>query len=263
MQKQHLLALTSAIFLITSQFAADADPLSGNVQLRSARVSRPGVPGAAGTSQNALNARLDDKAFDLNASSTSLNGAVDTTAPPSPLAAFSGTESIRSSTPLTGGAQTSHATTGGTAQSAAAAPIINDYNARAPLSGNVTFRFCYFDLGDGAECCWEGLRDANYLRGRGVDVAIMLDRGGVRLANKHNGHQLQLHRGSTERMIKTQEMLRQFIDGGGTVFVSERWAREFGLYGGSYPSLTQGVKLATDEEMADLLVERSGRIVEY
>lgn len=262
MQRKHFLVLTSGILLVTNMSgAASADPLAGNVQVRAARLSRP-VELSAGTGQQAASAQLDATSFDLNAASTALQGQVESTSAQIPIAA-SQPDSIRSATPLSGRATSTGATTGGGAQRGTTAPIVDDYNARKPLSGNVTFRFCYFDLGDGAECCWEGLRDANYLRGRGVDVAIMLDRGGVRLANKHNGHEFQLHRGSTERMVKTQQLLRQFIDSGGQVFVSERWAREFGLWGGSYPSLTQGVKLSSDEEMADLLVERSGRIVEY
>jgi hypothetical protein len=63
--------------------------------------------------------------------------------------------------------------------------------------------------------------------------------------------------------VRTQQMLREFIDKGGKVYASERWAKHFGLYGGSYPALAQGVELLADEDMADLLVERSGRIVEY
>lgn len=261
MQKRHLLTLCSGFLLLTNQYWANADPLTGNVQMRSARVSRPAEL-SSGISLQSTNAQLDDNSFNLNANTAQLQSQASARDAQLPIA-VSQPEPIRATRALNGHSEEQNATIRSGTQRAGAAPLVDDYNARRALSGNVTFRFCYFDLGDGAECCWEGLRDANYLRGRGVDVAIMLDRGGVRLANKHNGHELQLHRGSTEHMVKTQQLLRDFIDGGGTVFVSERWAREFGLWGGSYPSLTQGVKLSTDEEMADLLVERSGRIVEY
>jgi hypothetical protein len=262
MKKRILLAFLAGCSLLSTPGAL-GDPLTGNVRESRTRVARPSPFGSGSESQKPLGASITDDSFKLNA--TQQDGV--------PLAAsqteFQSASPLRGSSttsqqqPLNGNVDTTRATTGGTAGTATVAPIVDDYSGKGPLSGSVTFRFCYYDLGDGVECCWEGLRDAIYLKGRGVDIAIMLDRGGVRLANKHNGHELQLHRGSTERMIKTHALLRQFIDAGGTVYVSERWARTFGLVGGSYSSLSEGVKTASDEEMADLLVERSGRIVEY
>jgi hypothetical protein len=259
MNKRVLLALMAGWSLLTAPAFA-GDPLTGNVRESRTRVARPGEPDMQ--SQKPLNALITEDSFKLDA--------MKQDAAPVPLATgqseFAASSPLRSSlsaSPMKSNIEESHSAARGGAGTAAVAPVINDYNAKAPLTGSVTFRFCYFDLGDGADCCWEGLRDALYLKGRGVDIAIMLDRGGVRVANKHNGHEVQLHRGSTERLVKTQELLRQFIEAGGTVIASERWSRTFGLVGGSYPSLTTGVKLASDEEMADLLVERSGRIVEY
>lgn len=269
MKKQQLLAALSGTSLLLSNAMASADPLTGNVQIKTVRVARPGGTAlSAGEAQKPFDANINDDSFKLNANSNQLPAQVDEVAPvaPAPLRAEVSQPELRASTtssPLKGNAEKTGGTVGGGAQHASNAPIIDDYNAKKPLQGSVTFRICYYDLGDGAECCWEALREANYLKGRGVDIALLLDRGGVRLANKHNMHEEQLHRGSTEKMVKTQQLLKDFIEMGGTVYASERWARHFGLWGGSAPALTPGVKLENDEEMADLLVERSGRIVDY
>lgn len=273
MKKEKILAVLSGTgFLLSYAGTAYGDPLTGNVQVRSMRVTRPGGSALSATvdARKPFDTMINDDSFKLEASQNKLEAQVEEAAAPAAaqtpvqtpvqapvVMAVSKQPELRATVDRSAG------TIGGGAGHATAAPVIDDYNAKRPLQGSVTFRFCYYDLGDGVECCWEGLRDANYLKGRGVDIAIMLDRGGVRLANKHNMHEEQLHRGSTEKMVKTQTLLRQFIDSGGTVYVSERWAKTFGLTGGSYPALTAGVKLVDDEAMADLLVERNGRIVEY
>lgn len=250
-----------------------ADPLQGHLNQSSTRINRPANPMIQ--PQKPISATVTDDSFKLKAEEDAAAAAAsdsqpaaqaDATAesgetqPASPLAASTTQSSLKPAASINAGF--ARGSTGGTAAGKADQPNY-DYSAKQPLQGSVTFRFCYYDLGDGAECAWEGLRDAIYLQGRGVDIALMLDRGGVRLANKHNSHEYQLHRGSTERMVQTQLLLRQFIQNRGKVYVSERWARQFGLWGGSYPSLTHGVQLLGDEEMADLLVERSGRIVDY
>jgi hypothetical protein len=277
LNKRRMLAFVFAILfcLAPCAKALAADHLEGHVK-QNMRITRPVPPGAEGAVQQG--AVVSEDSFNLQIKS----GQLDTQPPVTAETHSAGLEQAV----LTGGAARS-AITGGIASRSASPPatpltgdvqkdqppggaegraengLTDDYNARKSLKGSVTFRFCYFDLGDGVECTWEGLRDALYLQGRGVDIALMLDRGGVRLANKHNGHEYQLHRGSTERLVKNQTMLREFIDKGGKVYASERWCKQFGLIGGSYPALTQGVELLGDEDMAELLVDRAGRIVEY
>lgn len=267
-----LLAAGAAISLLVPALAAD--PLQGQVKsggLR--RVARPAQPSLDMQGQSPLRSSVETNLFQFGAvgaasvagtGNSPLTGTVTTSEPGVQAGAVEqpALNPSASSDSLQGAAKEDKLS-GGAAAKPTADPPKFDYNAKPPLSGSVTFRFCYYDLGDGAECAWEGLRDANYLKGRGVDIALMLDRGGVRLANKHNIHEYQLHRGSTERLVQTQKLLREFIEKGGEVYASERWAKTFGLSGSSYSALTNGVRLLSDEEMADMLVERSGRIVEY
>jgi hypothetical protein len=268
MEKRRVLSfLATAIAVSQAMPVLAVEPLQGKVKSTNLRrVTRP-LQSNMVFERPTLNSSLEENTFRLKAvampaqaSDSALGGAVATSYP----LIQSGTSQpslnpSASSNILQGEAEANKL---GSGSKAPESPKY-DSNTKPPLSGSVTFRFCYYDLGDGAECAWEGLRDALYLQGRGVDIALMLDRGGVRLANKHNAHEYQLHRGSTERLVATQKMLREFIDKGGEVYASERWSRTFGLTGGSYPAINSGVKLLGDEEMAELLVDRSGRIVEY
>lgn len=127
----------------------------------------------------------------------------------------------------------------------------------------VTIRLQKYNRLQDWEVVWEALHMANLLAKRSSDVTLVLDLEGVNAANKHDMREYQLHRQSTERMIQTQKLLRDFIADGGKVYASERWAKFWGLAGGSYPSLTAGVELLTDEELADKYIERSGSIIDY
>lgn len=115
------------------------------------------------------------------------------------------------------------------------------------------------------EVVWEAFNLGINMAKKGGDVTVLLDMEAVQAANRHDNHQFQMNRGNygSEKMISVQSMIQQFMEAGGQVVANERWAKFWGVSGGSMQALSQGVQLMNDEEVADFLVNRSGNIIDY
>lgn len=143
------------------------------------------------------------------------------------------------------------------------AKIEEKYDTRKLNGQQVTLRLTSYQTLIPFEVAWECLRDAMNMLDQGADVTIMLDREGVRLANKHNLQQFQVHRGSSEKLIGEQQLFQDFLDRGGHVLCSERWAKAFGIAGGSYQAVPARVQLLSDDDMSVELVKRRSQMINY
>lgn len=273
------LGITAALILFllgASDVLAAPKSLKGQVnEVAPVRIARPTLPGKASMDsiKTTRQGTLDTSSFDLSGASSHIPAAAESAAMSATLDQSSHALSAGAGQVQSNPATTTPSIQAGVDRNRPPVPPSNTGGnggergngdgQREQASGQITFRFCYYDISDGVDATWEGLREALYLQSRGMDVALMLDRGGVRLANKHNPQEAQLVRGSTGRMINHQTMLRQFISKGGQVYVSERWARVFNLLDPSCRALTDGVITLDDDSMSELLISRTGRIVNY
>ncbi|HEY9871417.1 MAG TPA: hypothetical protein V6D08_19825 [Candidatus Obscuribacterales bacterium] len=106
---------------------------------------------------------------------------------------------------------------------------------------------------------YEAIKAALHLLSKGMDVTVILDRLGVQAANRHEMTDVP-ERGS-DRLVQVPALVRQFVEKGGTLLISEHWASHYGYVVGR--ELPQQAKLLTDEQMAEELAKRRGTIIDY
>ena len=106
---------------------------------------------------------------------------------------------------------------------------------------------------------WEGLLLAEKILAKGRSVSILLEADSVILVMRPDAYRFNLDE-QTQKMLSTmQSKLLQLIKSGASVFASERWVKRSN---NSQP-LMPGVKLLVDDEICDLIIERSGSIIDY
>ena len=126
----------------------------------------------------------------------------------------------------------------------------------------ITFRFKRFRGALELDTIWEGLTLARNIQRKDVPVTIFLDLESVYLAQKPDSvsKRFNMDEALTKKLSSMQTMLHQLIKGGATVIASERWSKR----GGDADNLLMpGVLLANDDEIADLIIERHGSLLEY
>jgi hypothetical protein len=80
------------------------------------------------------------------------------------------------------------------------------------------------------------------------------------MANRHNKEEWQVDRNSTQKFIKVQSLLNDFINRGGKVIASEKWIKEFELDRQNIPI---GISLLSENDINDLIISNTGRIINY
>jgi hypothetical protein len=100
---------------------------------------------------------------------------------------------------------------------------------------------------------------ALHLLSKGMDVKVILDRLGVQAADRHD--MTDVPERGTDRLVQVPKLVKEFVEKGGTVLISEYWARHYGYVVGR--ELPQQAKLLTDEQMAEELAKRRGTIIDY
>lgn len=130
------------------------------------------------------------------------------------------------------------------------------------MKKTVTIRFKRFRGTMEMDTIWEGLNLARNIQRKDVPVTIFLDLESVYLVHKPDlvTQKFSFDQALTKKLSSMQAMLHQLIKGGGTVIVCERWAKRGGE---TEQQLMPGVMLANDEEIADLIIDRQGSILEY
>ena len=130
------------------------------------------------------------------------------------------------------------------------------------IKKGVTLRFKRFRSPFEIEVLWEGLNMARTIQKKEVNVSVLLDLESVCLVLKPEvvAQRFSLDQSMVKKLTSMQAMLHQLIKDGATVIASERWAKRGNDADGN---LMPGILLAGDEELADLIIERNGTIIEY
>lgn len=126
----------------------------------------------------------------------------------------------------------------------------------------ITIRFKRFRGPFEMEVIWEGLNLARNLQRKDANVSILLDLEAVCLVLKPEmvASRFNFDHPMVKKLAAMQSMLQQLMKEGASVIASERWCRRGSE---SLPQMMPGVLLCNDEELADLIIERYGCIVEY
>jgi len=253
----------------TAAVAADEQPsLHGQVQRNSARVQRPDIrSGRDAPAPVSVGAHINDSNFSklpTSSAAAALDAQADTqmSDEPLPVQLDSGTHSDKLDSKQTAA----------TPAIPASKPVENTYTAsgtpiavtkKSATGKSITIRLKRFRSLQEMEVVWEALNLALKMENKGGDVTMLLDMEAVNAANRHNTMftEFQEHRGQAEeRLVTVPALMRQFIDSGGRVLASDRWAHLFYTAQGS--SLVEGVKLVSDDEIADHLLD-TGNILDY
>lgn len=110
------------------------------------------------------------------------------------------------------------------------------------------------------DCAWEGLNLALKIQARDLPVTLFLDTESVLLVMRPDMvARFNIEAQALKRIATMQAMLQQLLKCGATVLVSERWARR----GCDPGQLMPGVLLLNDDEICDLILERTATLVDY
>jgi hypothetical protein len=260
--------LVSAFLSAEAQTSPDqSSPLQGKVRTDHLRVQRPATPIKATTNSTKLQGQVDEKAF------TKLHQSAATSEEISPQleSEISIPEPLHSSAPaeqlhpaITSGITRPQDNTGGGGTVPDAVTIRPAIGASLGKK-EITIRLKRFRSLNEMDIDYEAIKMASLMQSRGGQVTVLLDLEAVHAADRHDTMfaEFQLHRGQgthTEKDETVQAVMSQFIQDGGAVLVSDRWAKYYGM--ADAHSLVNGAKLVTDEEIADHLLN-SGNILDY
>jgi hypothetical protein len=263
--------------------ADDQPPLHGQVQRNAARIERPGSiksgrdaraplnQDAGAPMSRSLNGNINDASFSRLPTSTpaaALDAQANTPLSEDPIASplDAGTRSDKLEDKAT---QTAAAPAVSASKPDQSTTTTSSTPSPAPknfaTSKSITIRLKRFRGLLEMEVVWEAANLAIKMQSKGADVTLLLDMEAVNAANRHNTMfaEFQEHRGngnSSEKLESVQALIRQFTDAGGRVLVAQRWAHYYSM--DSDGSLIHGVKLVSDDEIADHLLD-TGNILDY
>lgn len=118
------------------------------------------------------------------------------------------------------------------------------------------------------EVVWEAARTGSRWLKKGADVTILLDMDAVHAANKSETANAwyEQNRGNgnvssdNNKISSPQDQLNAFVQSGGKLVISERWAK----IGGMGPSgLICGTQLLSDDAIDDLLINPDCAVISY
>lgn len=250
-----LVAATTALFAFTPADAAPAEPLSGHVKTENTRIARPRgavLYGAANSgAPEAFSSGLQQQSMPESAS-----GDISGLKPLPPL-------SSKPLIPPTAAKPESISGGGG----AGGAPANFDYAYKPkPEYKNLVIRLKRFRSLQEMENVWEASRAAIRMLKKGAQVTILLDMEGVHAADRTDttGAYNEASRGNgnqaSERLTSPQDHLTQFVGEGGKLVASARWVKLFAI---SQGSLIPGTRLASEDEIDDILLDPSTTVVDY
>lgn len=279
-----LLILIQSLFvpLVSAQNASTSarhKSLNGQIH-QSARVSRPGVstlrPSNGAASGRQLDLHLDTALFNQKplsgqTSETPLDIGISA-APSVPVKSAPLIEAtpptVPEPTPVKLSGSTTKIPAKETGGSGGGGEPNYDYGKKAPRTGKkILIRIKKFRSGQEMEVVWEAARVANAMAKKGADVTVLLDMEAVHAASKsYTMNALyEPNRGNgnsaAPRLTTPQDLLAEFVQNGGRLCISLRWAKLYGMAGGGSVAMPGAVMLS-DEEIADLLLE-SDNCIDY
>lgn len=133
--------------------------------------------------------------------------------------------------------------------------------AKTAQKKSMVMRFKRFRGSLEMDILWEGLLLARTLLNKGAIVTLVLDMESVGLVCKSEvvAARYHLDQAIVKKLVTMQSLLQGLIKNGAQVYASDRWAKHWS----ESPNLMPGVNMVSDEEMADLLLESSGSILDY
>lgn len=140
----------------------------------------------------------------------------------------------------------------------AGGPKLDTYSQKYKEQYSIIIRLLHYL--SSSEISFEALRSGIYWLDRGARVTVLLDREAIMMANRHNKEEWQVDRNSTQKFIKVQSLLNDFINKGGKVVASEKWIKEFELDRQNIPT---GISLLSENDINDLIISNTGRIINY
>lgn len=250
-----LAAVTSALCLFTFAASVPAETLSGRVKTENVRIARPRGPVLHGAANSAAAAEAFSSGLQQQSAPESAPGDISLKPLP-PL----------SSKPLIpAGAAKTESTSG--SGSAGGAPANFDYSYKPkPEYKSLVIRLKRFRSLQEMENVWEASRTAIRMLKKGAQVTILLDMEGVHAADRNDtmGAYNEANRGNgnqaAERLTSPQDHLTQFVSEGGKLVVSARWVKLFAI---SQGALIPGARLASEDEIDDILLDPSTTVVDY
>lgn len=249
--------------------AATASPLKGTVREHDSRVVRPGqsakpANARSDASKKPLGSGLDDSSFSLPVSTKAkslpaIQASIGATAmpdiPPPATPQFNDifhTQTIKSTQPSGGSGASS----------------VNTAPPAAPARRKIVIRLLQFRAGGHMQFAFEAAHMANLLLDKGADVTVLLDLDAVRAADKNDTMNAQYDRfpGTAAsvrgRYASAQDLLTEFVQKGGKLVVSEKWAKLTSTVDDMNP-LINGAKMLSDDEIADLFMDPAVVILGY
>jgi hypothetical protein len=272
-----ILALVLAVLLIQPCATAQDKPLAGHVKKEggTTRIIRPGTPLNAKTAAGRAAGAIQSNDFSIGAEKMGGTSQMHmpelpqstpvTVAPPS-FSSGAGKSLLPANTNTTpapsGNADQPSSNSGGGSGSA---PNY-DYGFRPRSDKKVVIRLKRFRASQEMEIVWEASRRANRMLKKGADVTIILDMDAVHAADRNDTAfaEIEENRGNgnraAERLTSPQHNMFLFVQNGGNLVASARWAKLFAI---SNTALIPGIKLLTDDELDDILLEPNVTVLDF
>ncbi|MBY0549881.1 MAG: serine/threonine protein kinase [Candidatus Obscuribacterales bacterium] len=143
-------------------------------------------------------------------------------------------------------------------QEAKAAPVMEQ---PAAVRKRLALRFKRFRGPSEMDVVWEGLLLARTMADKGLAVTMLLELEAVGLVCKPDVVQARYHldTATMKKLITMQSLLQSLMKAGVEVRASSRWAKHWS----ENPKVMPGVKLISDDELADTIIEHTGSILDY
>ncbi len=129
----------------------------------------------------------------------------------------------------------------------------------------VTLRFCKFTETAEKDLILRALQLSRHMLKKGADLSVYLDFEASHLAQSSDSMAPEFHVdfNNTEKIKSIQIAFQKIIKAGGTVKVSEYWLRYYGIHQDGQGSLVSGIKIMSDSELSDYLLQRTSSIINY
>lgn len=126
---------------------------------------------------------------------------------------------------------------------------------------HVLLRFKRFRGATEMDIIWEGLLLGRTLLNKEATVSVLLDMESVALICKSEvvANRYHLDQAIIKKLITMQSLLQALIKNGAIVMASDRWAKHWSESTNFMP----GVVLISDEDLADILLDATGSILDY
>lgn len=138
-----------------------------------------------------------------------------------------------------------------------------EQTTQAPVQAQkkLVLRFKRFRGPSEMDVVWEGLLLARTMADKGIAITMLLELEAVGLVCKPDVVQTRYHldTASMKKLLTMQSLLQSLMKAGVDVRASSRWAKHWS----ETPKVMPGVKLISDDELADTIIEHTGSILDY